>query len=222
MFVLDAIISANFTVPIWFDVTAVFLGAVAGAITGVQRGYDIVGVVTLGLINGSGGGLLRDVIVNTGPPVLLTHNGLLLAVGFGVFFGIVYERHYSKYVHLFSSIDTLSIIVYAFVGSIKGIDAGLAIPGVVILGTINAIGGSLLRDVMCREEPLLFKPGQFYTLVAALSSALFVILVRGAGMATLPAALVVLPIGFLLRVFSVRRNWRTRPFRSREDAGSSG
>ena len=36
----------------------------------------------------------------------------------------------------------------------------LSIPAAILVGTINAVGGSLLRDVQAGKVPLLFKPGR--------------------------------------------------------------
>jgi hypothetical protein len=42
------------------------------------------------------------------------------------------------------------------------------------IGVMNAVGGGLLRDILTREEPFLFKPGQFYA-AAALAGARHVV-----------------------------------------------
>jgi len=32
------------------------------------------------------------------------------------------------------------------------------------VGLCNAVGGGLIRDILVREEPIMFKPGQLYVL----------------------------------------------------------
>ena len=66
--------SAVFTLPVWFDLAATFAFALTGAIAGIKRGYDIVGVFFLALATGLGGGLIRDGVFlpQTGPTALLT------------------------------------------------------------------------------------------------------------------------------------------------------
>jgi hypothetical protein len=69
---------------------------------------------------------------------------------------------------------------------------------------INAVGGGLLRDVVAREEPMVFKPGQFYTGIAVLASALFVFLYR-----VIPptaAAFVVVIVTVVCRMLVIRYN----------------
>lgn len=49
------------------------------------------------------------------------------------------------------------------------IAAKLGLPAVVLGGVVNAVSGGLLRDIVMRQVPELFKPGTF-TGVAALAS----------------------------------------------------
>ena len=54
-----------------------------------------------------------------------------------------------------------------------GVRRGLPPSAAVLIGVINAVGGGLLRDVLTREEPLVFKPGQFYLLTALAGAVTF-------------------------------------------------
>jgi uncharacterized membrane protein YeiH len=65
---------------------------------------------------------------------------------------------------------------YAVVGVQKSLNSGLSVAAAVLVGVVNAVGGSVLRDVLVREEPLLFKPGQFYALAAIAGCLLYVLL----------------------------------------------
>jgi uncharacterized membrane protein YeiH len=47
-----------------------------------------------------------------------------------------------------------------------------------MVGVVNAVGGGLLRDVLVREEPLLFKPGQYYVVAVLLAASLFILQIR--------------------------------------------
>ena len=39
---------------------------------------------------------------------------------------------------------------------------GSPFPACIFVGVVNATAGGVLRDVLVREEPLVFKPGQYY------------------------------------------------------------
>ena len=58
-----------------FDLIAVFLFAVSGALTAIRKKYDFIGVLVLAFFSGIGGGLIRDaVFIQSGPPLAVTDN----------------------------------------------------------------------------------------------------------------------------------------------------
>jgi uncharacterized membrane protein YeiH len=87
----------------------------------------------------------------------------------------------------------------------------LPLGAAILVGAVNAAGGGLLRDVLTREVPLLFKPGQFYALTAVVGAAVFVSLTLSERMDLQNAAFVAIGSTFLLRVLAIRFDWRTPP-----------
>jgi uncharacterized membrane protein YeiH len=108
-------------------------------------------------------------------------------------------------------IDAFGLGAYAVFGVQKSLQAGLAIPAALLVGVINAAGGGLLRDIITREEPLVFKPGQFYALAALVGAVTFVCLTVLTQLDATPAALVAIVVTFVLRALSIAFNWRTFP-----------
>ena len=49
--------------PVWFEVAAIFAGALAGGMTAVRLKFDITGVMVLAVVNGLGGGIIRDTLL---------------------------------------------------------------------------------------------------------------------------------------------------------------
>ena len=88
-------------------------------------------------------------------------------------------------------------------------NADLAVPAAILVGVINAAGGGLLRDILTREEPLVFKPGQFYVLTAFGGSVAFVFLSVYLEIPATKAALAAIALTFVLRVLTIAFNWRT-------------
>jgi len=73
----------------------------------------------------------------------------------------------------------------------------------------NAVGGGVMRDILVREEPILFKPGQLYTLAAVSGCLAFVVLSHGYGMDTQQAAWIAIFVTLALRLLAIRFNWVT-------------
>ncbi|HNC23820.1 MAG TPA: TRIC cation channel family protein, partial [Opitutaceae bacterium] len=102
---------------------------------------------------------------------------------------------------------------YAAFGTQKALLAGLAVPAAVLVGVVNASGGGLLRDLLTGEEPLVFKPGQFYVLTALAGAVLFVFLTVKLEVAATPAALAAIALTFVFRALAIAFNWRTTTLR---------
>jgi len=83
----------------------------------------------------------------------------------------------------------------------------------IMIGTINAVGGGLLRDIIVRVEPLMLKPGQFYVLAALLGSGLFAGLTITVQVPVHQAALIAIAAAFLFRVLAILFNWQTKAVR---------
>ncbi|MDX2186456.1 MAG: TRIC cation channel family protein [Opitutaceae bacterium] len=201
----------TFHLPVAFDLSALFAFAVAGALAGMQRRYDIVGVFFLGLISSLGGTLLRDgVFIQQGPPAVFLDPRYSYAVGLGVLFGAGLGAKLHRFSNVIAVIDALGLAAYTVYGAHRALSAGFAPPAALLVGVLNGAGGSIIRDVLTREEPLVFKPGQFYLLTAVFGGALFLIAVRSFGAPVLLAAWYSIGLTFVIRILAIIFDWRTR------------
>lgn len=205
-----------FQLPVWFDLGATFAFALTGAIAAIRRGYDIVGVFFLALASGLGGGLIRDgvFISNGGPTPLLSDPRYIEVVVAATVAGALLGRHIKRFHRVIAVIDALGLGAYAAFGVQKSLHAGLAVPAAILVGVINASGGGLLRDVLTGEEPLVFKPGQFYVLAAVVGAVAFVFFTVTMEFAPTPAAIASVALTFVFRALSIVFNWRTAPVSS--------
>lgn len=203
--------SASFHLPVWFDLGAVFAFAVTGALAAVKRGYDIVGVFFLALVSSIGGGLIRDgIFIPSGEATpLLTDSRYTLIIVAATIVGAAFGSHVKRFKRIIALIDALGLGAYAAFGTQKALQFGLAVPASVLVGVINAAGGGLLRDIITREEPLVFRPGQFYVLTAVAGAVTFVSLSIQVGIDATGAALIAIAVTFIFRVLTIAFNWRT-------------
>jgi uncharacterized membrane protein YeiH len=93
----------------------------------------------------------------------------------------------------------------------KASEASLAIPACIFVGVVNAVGSGLIRDVLVREEPLLFKPGQFYVTASFLGMAEFMLVTTYGHAPIVPVAISAMAITFVFRLLAIFFDWRTRP-----------
>jgi uncharacterized membrane protein YeiH len=204
------VLDVPFRLPLVVDLGAVGLFSVTGALAARQKRYDLVGVLTLALAVGLGGALLRDgIFLQAGPPAALRDGRYLLAVLAGAAVGVFFARWLHQFSLVILLADALGLGLYSVYGAQKALLAGLPILSAVLVGTVNAAGGSVLRDVLVREEPILFKPGQFYALAAIAGCAAFVVLDVALGQPTPVAAGAGVAVTLVLRLGSIWLGWRT-------------
>jgi uncharacterized membrane protein YeiH len=200
----------RFELPVGFSLLAHFTFAMTGALAALRRGYDVVGVLFLASIAAGGGGLIRDgLLISSGPPAILTDTYSLVAIVAGALVTIAFHRYIDQLGRAIAIIDALGLGAFAVHGVQRSLDGGLSVPAAVLGGTITAVGGSLLRDVLVRDEPLVFKPGQFYALVAIGGCCLFMILLKLGWTSPRDCALITIVSVFVFRLLTIRFNWKT-------------
>jgi uncharacterized membrane protein YeiH len=201
----------QFQLPMTFELAAVFLFAVTGALLAIEQQYDIVGVFALALLSAVGGGLVRDVFfLPQGPPLVLRDERYLYAVALATIVCLIAGAHLNRFRQVFLLVDALGLGIYAVVGTQRALDFGLHFVPAGFVGLANAIGGSVLRDLLTGKETLLFRPGQFYILAAALGATVFLALLLLMSISAREAAAWSITTTFLIRFAAVTFNWKTR------------
>lgn len=199
-----------FQLPVWFDLGATFAFALTGALAAIKRGYDIVGLVSLAIVSGIGGGLIRDgIFLQAGVTPLLTNPNYLYVIGAAVVVSVILGERVRRFHRLVAVIDALGLGAYACFGVQKALQFGLGAPAAVLVGVVNAVGGGVLRDLLTREEPLVFKPGQFYVLTALAGAVIFVSLTAQFEFEPTLAAWLAIVVTFVFRALTIRFNWRS-------------
>jgi uncharacterized membrane protein YeiH len=193
-----------------FELAAVFLFAMTGALLAIENRYDVVGVFVLALLSAVGGGLVRDGwLLPLGPPLVLQDQRYLYAVSLAAVLCLILGTHLNRFKQVFLLVDALGLGIYAVVGTQRGLDFGLNVLPAACVGLANAIGGGVLRDVLTGKETLLFKPGEFYILAAAMGTMVFLGLIYLWPLPAPQAAVCSIVTTFLLRLAAVSYNWQT-------------
>ena len=200
----------QFILPIYFDLSATFLFGLTGALAAIKRGYDVIGLFALAFVTAVGGGLIRDgLFIQQGPPAVTADSRYILIVLLACVVGLLFRDHVARFNVIIAGLDALGLGAYAVVGVEKSLLAGLSVAAAILVGVINAAGGGLLRDVLVRDEPLMFKPGQFYVLAALFGASVFAALLLRFHKPVESAALIAIGCTFVLRVLAIVFKWKT-------------
>ena len=194
----------------------VFAFALSGALTGVRRRFDVVGIAVLATATALGGGILRDVLLGITPPNALRTPSLLLlplaATVTAFFFHDLVDRlHQAVEVP-----DAVGLGVFCATATALALATGAQPVAAVLLGSISGVGGGVLRDVLAGVTPALFQPdSRLYAIPAVLGSAA-VVLAATAGLEGVVVQAVVAAGVVALRLVAARRGWTAPVPRLRE------
>jgi len=201
--------STTFTI---FDFFAVFMFASAGALSAIRKQYDFIGVLVLAFVSGLGGGLIRDAIfIQAGPPKAVQDSRYMLVVIVAFVLSMIFHSRFSKLRRTTMIVDALGLGAYGVVGAQAALQANLVPLAAVLVGVFNATGAGLIRDVLIREEPIIFKPGQYYAGAAIIACGIFVGLTTLTTVNETIAAVLAILAAFSIRLLSVKFNWQTKP-----------
>jgi len=160
------------------DLIGVFANAVLGGVMARAERLDPVGFGVLAILSGLGGGLIRDTLLQQGTPVALVDIAYVLTALAGAALAFVLHVEGRAWDRLFPFVDALAIGCWAAVGAQKTLGFGLGWLPAVLLGTITAVGGGMVRDVVLRRIPAIFGGTTLYATSALVASGVMVLLYR--------------------------------------------
>ncbi|MCU6479754.1 putative membrane protein YeiH [Arthrobacter silviterrae] len=188
------------------DLLGVFFFAVSGSLLAARKGFDLVGSVLLGSLVGLGGGVVRDLVLNAGPPAAFSNPVYMLPpllAAAVVYFLVGGVERVSRLVLTF---DAGGLALFCITGTLKALDAGMNAAAALLLGVTTAVGGGILRDVTANRVPRVFDPQDLYAIPAFLGAGLATALwhLGWLNLATGTAAAVVV---FVLRMLALKFKW---------------
>lgn len=167
------------------DRAGTFVFALSGGVAAVRLRMDLFGVVMLSFLPAVGGGTLRDLLLDQ--PVFWLEDTIVL--GFAAAGGLV-AFFAASVVDAFKPLrwaDAMGLALFAITGAAKAAELGYGLVVVLLMGTITATFGGLLRDVVANREPLIFKE-DIYATAAMFGALIYAILVASPATQTLAFA----------------------------------
>lgn len=190
------------------DYLGVFVGVIAGTLFAIERKLDIMGAVSLGLVTGFGGGVIRDILLQNQGIFFMEHPMLILAsIAISMVLSLARKRFPDFYHYLFH-IDAFIMAWYVLAGASKSWFAGAGAVISVILGSVTAVGGGAMRDICTGETPRVFKPGTFYGVSSVVGAICYVVPVA-LGAPQDISSIICVAVGYGLTVLSAKFNWHT-------------
>ena len=211
-------------VPAAVDLAAIIIGALTGGLLAAREGFAVSGVLLLAVSGGLVGGLIRDVLLAEGPPVALTNPAYLPTVAITAAVTFFFSGWLSRLTALLVVLDALTLGFFTVIGAQKAELVGLPSASVVFIGTLTAVGGALIRDVLLAQRADIVQPGPYNAVAALIGAVALTVLAGPLGLDPLPVAAAVIVLVAALRVLSVWRGWEAPvavdlPLRTRSRLG---
>ena len=163
-------------VPLWLDLLTVGIGALQGALFAIfYKRFDLVGVIAVAILAGLGGGIVRDLLLAVGRPAAMEDKYILTAIA-AVITAPIIGRWFKSAVNSVVFWDSVAMSLFAVAGTYKATINLTSDLVAVLLGVITAVGGGVLRDVVCRMTPQIFTGGPLYATASAIGATVFVFL----------------------------------------------
>ena len=198
----DVVVTA--TVLAVLEFSGIFVFAMTGALVGVRRDFDIVGLVVLAMMTGLGGGVLRDVLLGVNPPVNIGSWERLLTATLAA--ALIFWQHdrVLRRERVVMLLDAVGLATFCVTGTIAALSHDITPATAVLLGVLTAVGGGIVRDVLSGRTPVVFS-GELYAIPAIVGATLTTVAEAfdAAGIVYVGPALVCLG----LRLVSMRRGW---------------
>ncbi|WP_019132147.1 trimeric intracellular cation channel family protein [Peptoniphilus obesi] len=201
------------TMDIIFEFVGTVSFAFSGAMVGIRKGLDLLGVVVLGIVTALGGGCLRDLILGNIPPQMFRDS--YLAVYAVISSLILFLIFYIKIDFLNSSwmkfIEKIMLFFDA-VGlgafTITGINTALSMGYdskflLIFVGMVTGVGGGVIRDVLASNIPVIFRE-EIYGIASLFGAIIYIVFLSAENKNAL--MIVIFLVIVLTRLWSVRHD----------------
>lgn len=200
------------TISFLLEIIGTVAFSVSGAMLGLQKKMDILGITILGLTTAVGGGVIRDLILGIHPPKTF-QDPVYAAVAIITALVVCTPwvlRFFARCQHLYDLLmlvmDSVGLGIFTVVGISTAYSRSdsYSLFLLIFVGAMTGVGGGVLRDTMASEPPYIFVK-HFYAsasiLGALLCALMWPVFGESLSMITGTAAVVV------LRLLAARLRW---------------
>lgn len=152
--------------------TAVF--AISGALLGLRKQMDIIGISFVATVTGIGGGTIRDLLLGQTPVGWVTNpRDIIICLALAFIVSLFNRPLTGQRLRWLLYADAAGLSLFAVLGASTALAAGAHPVVAILFGAMSASFGGIIRDVMCDETPVIFQK-DLYVTPALFGAAIFV------------------------------------------------
>ena len=190
--------------------------AISGALVAIKSKFDLFGVIIIGCVTATGGGVIRDVLIGQTPPMLFKapYLGIIAAaLSVAVFYFVYFRKkdfyELSEKIEKINNVfDSIGLAAFTVTGTEIAFTSGFSdnILLSVSVGVLTSVGGGILRDVLTENPPYIFTK-HVYAVVAIFGAAIYYAL-RILSVSTIisSAASIIIIVG--VRMLATKYRWK--------------
>jgi len=187
------------------DLAGTCVFAISGWLLASKKQLDFFGASVIAFVTAIGGGTIRDLLIGSQPVGWLQDVNYLMVIGLGILAGMFFRRVFERLRKTMFLFDSIGIGLFTILGIQKTLTLGLPPVVALIMGTISAVFGGVLRDTFVNEIPLIFRK-EIYATVCLAGGGLYLLLEQ---INIDPGVQMILTISFIIaiRILVVVKNW---------------
>jgi uncharacterized membrane protein YeiH len=193
------------TLFLLLDYIGTLVFAISGGLAAMNKKFDPFGVVIIALVTAVGGGSLRDILIGRTPVAWMMQIEYFLLVLVGAFVAILFRERLVYFRRTLFLFDAIGLGIFTITGVEIGLQTDLHPVICLVLGTLSAAFGGVIRDILVNEVPLIFHKEVYASL--SLLGGVLLLAFHFFGW-SLPLGYVLISAFIvLLRILAVRFHW---------------
>lgn len=178
--------------------------SISGTLTAINKKFDLFGATVIGFMTAIGGGTIRDLIIGDIPVTWILNDIYQILILLSITFTLIFYKHIIKLKQTLFLFDTIGVSLYTVYGLTLGLNMGLTIPISITLGLLSALGGGVIRDILCNEIPIIFRK-ELYASICIFGCIFYIILIN-LGVCGNIAMFITMGLIIVARLLSVKYN----------------
>ena len=149
----------------FLNIIGVIAFSLSGVLKGLKHQLDIFGIIVLGTITATGGGIIRDILLNRTPRTIVNEGDIYLSIVISII-GYLIAHNLHSLGKLIVITDALGLAVFVIIGAEAAFTSNekIGLMGTALMATLTGVGGGIIRDSLVREIPIVLKEDLYATL----------------------------------------------------------
>lgn len=189
----------------WVDYAGTFVFAISGVLAAIDKKFDVIGAIVIGLVTAVGGGTLRDILIGSTPVGWMKNEIYIYIILIAIPTSLIFKNQISRFRKSMFLFDTIGIGLFTILGLNKTLAFGLSPTVALIMGVTSAVFGGVIRDVLINEIPLIFRK-EIYATACLAGGIMYLILEKISEFKDMNIVISILLV-MVIRILSVRYHW---------------